>query len=110
MPPDPSRGTPGAIDRDLVNQLLENPFEELRNIRLRPPEGGQGLRIEWINNNSIFAQLGVQENDVIQGINGIAFRNAADLTNAMSSLMGSDQFAVQVLRNGSPTLLHYEVR
>ena len=106
----PGPGMPGVIGRDRFMRMLENPFDELRNIRLRPPEDGHGLRVEWLNNNSIFAQLGVQEGDMIQGINGIAFRNAADLSNAVHSLMGSDHFAVELVRNGESTLLHYEVR
>jgi type II secretory pathway component PulC len=90
--------------------LLENPFDELKNIRLRPADEGLGLKVEWINSDSVFAQLGVQEDDVFQGVNGIAFRNAMDLNNAMSSLIASDQFVVDVVRDGVPTLLHYEVR
>ena len=103
-------GAPGVIDRRIVNQMLEDPFNELGLIRLRPPQDGHGLRVEWLDNRSIFAQLGVQEGDMIQGINGITFRNAADLSNAVHSLMGSDHFAVELVRNGESTLLHYEVR
>jgi type II secretory pathway component PulC len=94
----------------MVNQLLENPFDELRNIRIRPAENEQGLQVEWINSSSILAQLGVNEGDIVQGVNGIVFRNAMDISNSLNSLMASDQFAVEVLRNGAPTLLQYEVR
>ena len=110
VPPDPSSGTLGAIDRDMVNQLLENPFDELRKVRLRPADNEQGLQIQWINRDSILAQLGVEKDDVIRAINGIAFRNAMDISNSLSSLMGSDQFVVEVMRNGTPTSLQYVVR
>ena len=108
--PDPNSGAGGIIDRDTINQLLENPFEELRKVRLRPAENGQGLQIQWINRDSILAQLGVQKDDVIHSINGIAFQNAMDITNSLSSLMNSDQFIVEVMRNGAATSLQYEVR
>jgi len=108
--PDPGKNMPGAISREMVNQLLENPFDELKKIRLRPAENDQGLQIQWINRDSILAQLGVQKDDVISAINGIAFRNAMDISNSLSSLMASDQFIVDVVRNGKPTSLQYVVR
>ena len=110
VPPDPGRNTPGAISREMVNELLENPFDELKKVRLRPAENEQGLQIQWINRDSILAQLGVQKDDVIRAINGIAFRNAMDISNSLSSLMASDQFVVEVMRNGTPTSLQYVVR
>ena len=109
-PPAPSIGAAGQISRDLVNQLLENPFDELREIRIRPADGDQGLQIEWITGDSIFAQLGVQYGDVIRSVNGIAFRNVMDVTNSLNSLMESDQFVVEVMRGGVPVLLQYVVR
>jgi len=110
VPPDSNTGRPGEIGREMVNQLLENPFDELKKVRLRPAENDQGLQIQWINRDSILAQLGVQKNDVIRAINGIAFRNAMDISNSLSSLMASDQFVVEVMRNGTPTSLQYVVR
>ena len=107
---DPTRGIQGRIDRELVNRLMENPYEELNKARLRPAADGQGMQILWIERDSILAQLGVRQDDVIQGINGIVFRNAMDINNSLTSLMASDQFAVELMRNGVPTLLHYEVR
>ena len=110
VPADPAQGAPGEINRDVINQLLENPFDELRKVRLRPAADGQGLQIHWINKDSILAQLGVQKEDVIQSINGIAFRNMMDITNSMNSLMNNDRFDVVVMRNGAPTSLQYVVR
>ena len=50
------------------------------------------------------------EKDVVHAINGIVFRNAMDISNSLNSLMASDQFVVEVIRNGVPTSLQYEVR
>jgi len=110
VPSDPTIGTTGAINRDMVNDLLENPFEELRKVRIRPADAEQGLQVEWITKDSILSKLGVKENDVVQAVNGIVFRNAMDISNSLSSLMGSDQFVVELVRNGVPTTLQYEVR
>jgi hypothetical protein len=110
IPADPAQGTPGELNRDLIDQLMENPFDELRRVRLRPVADGQGLQIQWINKDSILAQLGVQKDDVIQSINGIVFRNMGDISNSMNSLMNNDRFDVVVMRNGKSTSLQYQVR
>ena len=47
---------------------------------------------------------------MIRSINGIAFRNMMDITNSVSSLMNSDRFDVEVMRNGAHTSLQYVVR
>ncbi|MDR3231477.1 MAG: hypothetical protein LBT65_08550 [Synergistaceae bacterium] len=103
-------GKEGAISSEMVLQLMENPFDELKKVRLRPKEGEQGLEIQWINNDSILSQLGVHKGDVIRSINGIPFRNMAEITNAMSSLLNSERFDVEVTREGKPTSLKYVVR
>jgi type II secretory pathway component PulC len=110
VPADPSSGSAGEINRDMINGLMENPFDELKKVRLRPAADEQGLQIQWINKDSVLAQLGVQKGDVIRSINGIAFRNMMDITNSVSSLMNSDRFDVEVMRNGTPTSLQYVVR
>jgi type II secretory pathway component PulC len=110
VPADPSSGSTGEINRDMINGLMENPFDELKKVRLRPATDEQGLQIQWINKDSVLAQLGVQKGDVIRSINGIAFRNMMDITNSVSSLMNSDRFDVEVMRNGAPTSLQYVVR
>lgn len=106
-------GKEGALDRELVNQLLMNPFEELKRLRLRPRmENGEavGIEVRYIRKDSIFKQLGVERGDVIQGVNGIEMKNMNDVANAISSLMGGSRFDVTVLRNGKPETLSYTVR
>jgi len=107
---DPVAGTTGMIDRNTFNRLLEDPFDELRRIRIRPDDTEQGLRMEWIANDSILAQLGVRQDDVISSVNGIVLRNTQDIMNSLNSMMHSDQFVVEVMRNGMPTVLQYMVR
>jgi len=110
VPPNLAQGTLGVVDRNTFNRLLEDPFDELRRLRIRPADTEQGLRVEWIAHDSILSQLGVQENDVIRAINGIVFRNTQDIMNSMNSMMSSDQFVVEVMRNGAPTVLQYMVQ
>ena len=98
----------GAIPSGLVNQLVQNPFDELKKVRLRP-QGQAGLQIQWIQNDSILKKLGVKRGDIIKSINGIPFNNMADIANSINSLMNSERFDVEVERRGKPTALRYVV-
>ena len=99
----------GEVPSELVTSLVQNPFDELKKIRLRPNDGGNGLEIQWIQDDSILKQLGVQKGDVIKSVNGIPFTNMADIANSINSLMNSERFDVEVDREGKPTALRYVV-
>ena len=106
--------TPGAqegqISSEMVNQLVQNPFDELKRIRLRPNDKAGGLEVQWIQNDSILKRLGVQRGDVVKSVNGIPFTNMGDIANSINSLMNSERFDVEVTRGGQPTNLRYVVR
>ena len=100
----------GQISSEMVNQLVQNPFDELKKVRLRPKDGELGLQIQWIQNDSILRKLGVKKGDVIKAVNGIPFTNMGDIANSISSLMSSERFDVEVNRRGKATSLRYVVR
>ncbi|MBQ7543559.1 MAG: hypothetical protein IJT02_01295 [Synergistaceae bacterium] len=100
----------GAISAELVNSLVQNPFDELKRIRLRPNDKEGGLEVQWIQNDSILRQLGVRRGDVIRSVNGIPFTNMGDIANSINSLMNSERFDVEVTRGGKNTPLRYVVK
>ena len=100
----------GEVPSEIVNQLVQNPFDELKRIRMRPNETAGGLEVQWIQNDSILKRLGVQRGDVIKSVNGIPFTNMGDIANSINSLMNSERFDVEVTRGGNNTALRYVVR
>ena len=100
----------GQISSELVSQLVQNPFDELKRIRIRPNESAGGLEVQWIQNESILKRLGVQKGDVIRSVNGIPFTNMGDIANSINSLMNSERFDVEVTRKGESTALRYVVK
>ena len=103
----------GIIDRETVNELLMNPFDEMKKFRIRPKFNGSesiGIEVQWLQNDSILGKLGVARNDVIQSINGIPMKNMGDIANAINSLMNGSRFDVEVLRGNNKEMLTYEVR
>ncbi len=103
-------GNEGQVPSEIVNQLVQNPFDELKRIRLRPNDKSGGLEIQWIQNDSILKRLGIQRGDVIKSVNGIPFTNMGDIANSISSLMASERFDVEVNRGGNNTALRYVVK
>ena len=103
-------GQEGEIASETVNQLVQNPFDELKRIRIRPSETAGGLEVQWIQNDSILKRLGVQKGDVIRSVNGIPFTNMGDIANSINSLMNSERFDVEVTRGGKNEALRYVVR
>ena len=96
----------GQVPSDLV----QNPFDELKRIRMRPNEKAGGLEVQWIQNDSLLKRLGVQRGDIIRSVNGIPFTNMGDIANSISSLMTSERFDVEVTRGGQNTALRYVVK
>ena len=103
-------GNEGEVSSETVQQLVQNPFDELKRIRIRPSESAGGLEVQWIQNDSILKRLGVQKGDVIRSVNGIPFTNMGDIANSINSLMNSERFDVEVTRGGKPAALRYVVR
>ena len=100
----------GSISAELVNSLVQNPFDELKRIRMRPNDKEGGLEVQWIQNDSILRRLGVRRGDVIRSVNGIPFTNMGDIANSINSLMNSERFDVEVTRGGKNTPLRYVVK
>ena len=100
----------GQISSEMVNNLVQNPFDELKRIRMRPSEKDGGLEVQWIQSDSLLKRLGVQRGDVIKSVNGIPFTNMEDIANSISSLMNSERFDVEVTRGGKSQALRYVVK
>ncbi len=103
-------GQEGEVSSETVNQLVQNPFDELKRVRIRPSEAAGGLEVQWIQNDSILKKLGVKKGDVIRSVNGIPFTNMGDIANSINSLMNSERFDVEVTRGGKTEALRYVVR
>ena len=100
----------GQVSSELVSNLVQNPFDELKRIRMRPNEKAGGLEVQWIQNDSLLKRLGVQRGDIIRSVNGIPFTNMGDIANSINSLMSSERFDVEVTRGGQNTALRYVVK
>lgn len=101
------------IGRDEVDHQLENLSSLFTQMRAVPSikEGQtQGFRVFAIRRGSLFQQLGLRNNDVIQRINGMELTDPGRAMGLFEELKGETRLSVDVLRGGEPRTLSYEIR
>ena len=110
----PDGGQDGVIERDLINALLMDPYQELNRVRLRPKmaEDGspQGIEAQWLHKDSLLLSMGLKSGDVIHSVNDIPIRTTSDIVNAMNSLLNSDRFVIAFYRDGADSQVAYTVK
>lgn len=110
----PAGGQDGIIERETINSLLMDPYQELNRVRLRPKmaEDGSPLGIEaqWLHKDSLLLSMGLKSGDVIHSVNDIPIRTTSDIVNAMNSLLNSDRFVIAFFREGADSEVAYSVK
>lgn len=101
-------GEDGAIARELLNELLMNPYAEIAKVRLVPTDSG--MMVRNIRSDSLLNQLGVQEGDILTGINGIPISDVGNLSNAINSMLTGARLDFNIDRNNESGRLGYVVQ
>ena len=103
-----ANGEDGTIAREMLNELLMNPLAEIGKMRLVPTENG--MMIVDMRSDSLFNKLGMQPDDVITNVNGIAISDVGNVANVISSMLSGSRFDFRVDRDGEPVKLGYAVK
>lgn len=101
------------IGRDEVNHQLENLstlFTQMRAVPSMKDGQTQGFRVFAIRRGSLFQELGLRNNDVVQRINGMELTDPTRAMGLFEELKGETRLSVDVLRGGEPRTLSYEIR
>ncbi|MBK8219331.1 MAG: general secretion pathway protein GspC [Myxococcales bacterium] len=104
--------TEHAIDRGVVEKILENPAELLRARVVPEQEGGRvvGLRLFGVRPDSLLALLGVENGDRLGAINGFELTTPEKIFEAYARLRTADKLTLSVNRRGQPMTLDYAIR
>ena len=100
------------IKRDVINSSLKDINDLMRQIRIRPNfENGlpAGLRVDRIRKDSIFNDMGIENGDVITGVNGSPIRSVDDALSFYDHLKSASDVSVQVKRDGLEETLNYNI-
>lgn len=103
-------GADGTITRELLDELLMNPYGEIAKVRLVPTEDGSGMTVASMQPDSLLGQLGVKQGDTLTGINGVTIKDVGNLSNAINSMLTGARLDFQVVRDKEPGKLGYVVK
>jgi general secretion pathway protein C len=101
------------IDRGVVDKILENQAELMRQARIVPEqENGKmvGIRLFGIRPDTLLGVLGMENGDRLQTINGFDMTSPEKALEAYARLRTADQLTVQVNRRGSNTNIDYNIK
>lgn len=91
-------------------QNLGTLFTQMRAVPNMKDGAADGFRVFAIRRNSLFQKLGLKNNDVVQRVNGMDLNNPARAMGLLEELKGETRLTVDVMRNGEPRTLTYEIR
>ncbi len=101
-----------AVDQREVQDALGNLDKLYTEIRAVPNFAGgkvSGMKILSVKSDSIFAKLGLRRGDVLQKINGMEL-DVKKGFEIFSALKDEKQITLDLVRQGQPTTLDYEIR
>lgn len=109
MPPDEESV---SLDRDNINEALKNINQLMSQVKVRPHfQDGKpsGLLLSHIQPNSIFSEMGLQNGDIIKGVNGNMIESVDDALKFYENLRASSSVALQIQRQGEEMNLSYQI-
>ncbi len=101
------------IDRGVVDKILENQSDLMRQARIVPEqENGKvvGIRLFGVRPDTLLGVLGMENGDRLQTINGFDMASPEKALEAYARLRTADHLTVQVNRRGANTNLDYNIK
>jgi len=101
------------VSRSEVQQSMENPAEFFSQMRAMPHFANgktDGFSISQVTPGSVFAQLGLQNGDLLTNINGQAVTNPMQALGLMQAMRTQSAIDLTVNRGGTPTSVHLDMR
>jgi len=101
------------IDRGVVDKILENQADLMRQARIVPvQENGRvvGVRLNGVKADALLGVLGMQNGDVLRTINGFEMGDPQKALEAYARLRTADKLNIQVTRGGKNMNLDYNIK
>lgn len=106
-------GSNCEVDRSLIDKILANTTALATSARFVPSiKDGKpnGFKLYAIRPGSVFAKIGLQNADLIKGINGLDMSTPDRALEAYTKLKSASHLTVNVERRGENVTLDYQIR
>jgi S1-C subfamily serine protease len=104
----PRPGTALLIPRADLDRALGDFAALSQDVQVDQQPAG-GFRLVSVRSGSFFERIGLRPNDVILRVDGRAINGVDDASAAYAWLRVTNQFTVDILRNGRPVALRYVI-
>ncbi len=101
-----------SIDREKINSSLKNINQLMSQVKVRPHfKDGKpnGLLLSHVQQNSIFKDMGLQNGDIVKGVNGKEIQSVDDALKFYDNLKSSASVELQIERKGEGLSLNYQI-
>lgn len=102
-----------SLDRERINEALQNINQLMSQVKVRPHfQDGRpnGLLLSHIQQNSIFSEMGLQNGDIVKGVNGNMIESVDDALKFYENLRASPSVELQIQRQGEEMNLSYQIQ
>jgi len=101
-----------SIDREEINDSLKNINQLMSQVKVRPHfKDGKpnGLLLSHVRQNSIFKDMGLQNGDIVKGVNGKEIQSVDDALKFYDNLKSSSSVELQIERQGEQLSINYQI-
>jgi general secretion pathway protein C len=101
------------LSRTMLNKVLDNAGKLIGIAAVSPKmEGGRsvGMEIRGVRPNTLLTKLGIQNGDILEGVNGQSLTTPDAALGAYSTLRTADKFSLSVRRGGQAMMINYRLQ
>lgn len=109
----PSGNDSGVIEQRALDAALENIGQAMTDARLLPSvkDGNvEGFRLSEVKPQGIFGAIGLRNGDVLRMINDYPIDSPEKAIQSFMTLKGQTRIKLDLIRDGAPTTLSYDIR
>lgn len=102
-----------VLDRSVIEEMVEQQGSLAALVRAQPDfEGGRtvGLSLKHVRPGSVLETLGLKSGDRLRSVAGVELTSVESGLTALARLRANPRFALEIVRDGKPAQLDYEVR
>ena len=102
-----------VLDQRALNNALDNPAQVMTAARLLPRQKGgkiEGFRASEVKPGGLFAMIGIKNGDVLVRLNEFPIDAPDKALQSLVALKGQNRLKLDVIRDGQPQTLNYDIR